>query len=69
MKCKYCGSENTKDFYSSYTACTKGIERFCAAACNDCSKVFFYISKCELPKIISSKYTEIKFKEKNNDKT
>lgn len=57
MKCKFCGSEDTRDFYISYAAGKKCIERFCAASCNDCNKIFFYMSECELPKIISSKYT------------
>ena len=60
MKCRFCGSENTKDFYVAYEAGIECIERFCAAVCNDCNKVFFYISECEPPKIISSKYTILK---------
>jgi len=57
MKCKFCGSENTKETTVTYVGDLKGINRHALAECKDCLRVFGYVSKTEIPKIISSKYT------------
>jgi len=56
MKCKFCGSENTKETTVTYVGDLNGINRHALAECKDCSRVC-YVSKTEIPKIISSKYT------------
>ena len=57
MKCKFCGSENTEETTVTYIGDIKGINRHAIAQCKDCLKIFGYISKTEIPKIISSEYT------------
>jgi len=58
MKCKFCGSENTKEITVTYIGNLKGINRHALAECKDCSRAFGYVSKTEIPKIISTKYSE-----------
>lgn len=58
MKCKFCGSENTKEISVTYLGNSKEIKRYGSSECKDCHKTFSYISKTEIPKIISTEYSE-----------
>ena len=57
MKCKFCGSENTKDVFVVYEGNDKGITRHALAECLDCKLQFGYNAKTEIPKIIEASYT------------
>ena len=57
MKCKFCGSEDTKDISIVYAGDEKLLEKFAMARCGKCNKEFAYISKMAKPKEISSRYT------------
>ena len=59
MKCKFCGSEDTKEITVTYVGDLKGINRHALAECKDCSKIFGYISKTAIPKIISTEYSKV----------
>lgn len=56
MKCKFCGSENTKDVYVVYEGDEKGIVRHALGECLDCKMQFGYNAKTEIPKIIETSY-------------
>lgn len=58
MKCKFCGSENTKEITVTYVGDLKGINRHALAECKNCSRIFGYISKTDFPKIISTEYCQ-----------
>lgn len=59
MKCKFCGSENTKEITVTYVGDLKGINRHALAECKECSRIFGYISKTDFPKIISTQYSQV----------
>ena len=56
MKCKFCGSENTKDISVTYIGDAKEIHRHALAECLDCKLQFGYTAITEIPKIISATY-------------
>lgn len=59
MKCKFCGSENTKDVSVTYIGDAKEIHRHALAECLDCKLQFGYTAITEIPKIISAEYSKI----------
>lgn len=56
MKCKFCGSENTKDVYVVYEGNEKEITRHALGECLDCKLQFGYNAKTEIPRIIETSY-------------
>lgn len=56
MKCKFCGSEQTKDISVGYIGNDSCLKRYTTAHCSTCNTDFGYVSKTEIPKIISSEY-------------
>ena len=59
MKCKFCGSENTKDVSVTYIGDAKEIHRHALAECLDCKLQFGYTAITEIPKIISAEYSKV----------
>lgn len=56
MKCKFCGSENTKDVYAIYAGNAKEVKLHALGECLDCKMQFGYTAITEIPKIISATY-------------
>lgn len=58
MKCKFCGSQNTKEISVIYLGGKQELKRHGASVCQDCGKTFSYISITEIPKIVSTQYSQ-----------
>lgn len=69
MKCKFCGSENTREIYALYYESSLGIKRYGSSECNDCKRHFGYYSKVKvtISEIISTEYDEFEYKNSENE--